>query len=252
MLVIENCNSLSELRQKLIDGEEVRTARQEPCEDAVSRQWLMECVNEGWIKFDTEKDENRFIHLVRDIAPPVNPQPCGDLISRKAILEEFENDQYHLEFCKEHHIERSISMEMVRIRLHDLPSVNPQPKTGHWIKIKPYPLQMHDYECSERTHETDDNTENYCSECGAKMVKPQESVADNAWLSTFEAIKKAYNAGVSEQEDVLDKIRAEIEALNPVDYVSMSSYEGHRGASDMKDDVLQIIDKYKSESEDKE
>ena len=42
--------------------------------DLISRQWLMECVNEGWIKFDTEKDENRFIHLVRDIAPPVTPQ----------------------------------------------------------------------------------------------------------------------------------------------------------------------------------
>ena len=37
--------------------------------DSISRQWLMECVNEGWIKFDTEKDKNRFIHLVRDIAP---------------------------------------------------------------------------------------------------------------------------------------------------------------------------------------
>lgn len=37
--------------------------------DLISRQWLMECVNEGWIKFDTEKDENIFIHLVRDIAP---------------------------------------------------------------------------------------------------------------------------------------------------------------------------------------
>ena len=49
--------------------------------------------------------------------------------------------------------------------------------------------------------------------------------------------------------ECIDKIIAEIEALNPVDYVSMSSYEGHRGASDMKDDVLQIIDKYKEESE---
>ena len=47
--------------------------------------------------------------------------------------------------------------------------------------------------------------------------------------------------------DVLDKSRAEIAALNPVDYVFMSSYEGHRGASDMKDDVLQIIDKYRGE-----
>jgi len=50
-----------------------------------------------------------------------------------------------------------------------------EPKTGHWVKIKPYPLQMHDYECSECGHETDDNTENYCSECGVKMIKSQES-----------------------------------------------------------------------------
>lgn len=42
--------------------------------DLISRQWLMECVNECWIKFDTEKDENRFIHLVRDIAPSAEPQ----------------------------------------------------------------------------------------------------------------------------------------------------------------------------------
>ena len=43
-------------------------------DDLISRQWLMECANEGWIKFDTEKDENRFIHLVRDIAPSVQEQ----------------------------------------------------------------------------------------------------------------------------------------------------------------------------------
>ena len=43
-------------------------------DDLISRQWLMECVNEGWIKFDTEKDENRFIHLVRDMAPSAQPE----------------------------------------------------------------------------------------------------------------------------------------------------------------------------------
>lgn len=42
--------------------------------DLISRQWLMERVEEGWIKFDTEKDENRFIHLVRDIAPSAQPE----------------------------------------------------------------------------------------------------------------------------------------------------------------------------------
>ena len=40
----------------------------------ISRQWLMECVEEGWIKFDTEKDKNKFIHLVRDTAPSAQPQ----------------------------------------------------------------------------------------------------------------------------------------------------------------------------------
>ena len=42
--------------------------------DLISRQRLMECVNEGWIKFDTEKDENKFIHLVRDMAPSAQPE----------------------------------------------------------------------------------------------------------------------------------------------------------------------------------
>ncbi len=42
--------------------------------DLIIRKWLMECVNEGWIKFDTEKDKNRFIHLVRDMAPSAQPK----------------------------------------------------------------------------------------------------------------------------------------------------------------------------------
>ena len=41
--------------------------------DLISRKWLMECIDEGWIKFETEKDENLFIHLVRDIAPSAQP-----------------------------------------------------------------------------------------------------------------------------------------------------------------------------------
>ena len=56
----------------------IKALEQEPCGDAISRQWLMECVNEGWIKFDTEKDENRFIHLVRDIAPSAQPEQHPD------------------------------------------------------------------------------------------------------------------------------------------------------------------------------
>ena len=69
---------------------------------------------------------------------------------------------------------------------------------------------------------------------------------DDGAKATYEHLKMCEE---EQETDVLDKIRAEIEALHPVDYVSMSSYEGHIGASDMKGDVLQIIDKYKAESD---
>ena len=62
-----------------------------------------------------------------------------------------------------------------------------------------------------------------------------------------ERLRKEVVASAKINRLVFDSVRAEIEALNPVDYVSMSSYEGHGGASDMKDDVLQIIDKYRNE-----
>ena len=42
-------------------------------QDLISRKWLMECIDEGWIKFDSEKDTNLYIHLVRDIAPSARP-----------------------------------------------------------------------------------------------------------------------------------------------------------------------------------
>lgn len=55
-------------------------------DDLISRQWLMECVNEGWIKFDTEKDKNRFIHLVRDVAPSAQPTLYGYNIEHLELI----------------------------------------------------------------------------------------------------------------------------------------------------------------------
>ena len=37
--------------------------------DLISRKYLLECAEEGWVMFDTERDKNLYIHLVRDIAP---------------------------------------------------------------------------------------------------------------------------------------------------------------------------------------
>ena len=78
-------------------------------------------------------------------------------------------------------------------------------------------------------------------EVNGKTYCVETLIADN------ERLRKDIIASAKINRLVLDSVRAKIEALNPVDYVSMSSYEGHRGASDMKDDVLQIIDKYRNE-----
>lgn len=43
----------------------------------ISREWLIEAVEEGWIKLDTQEDYNRIIHLVRDIAPSAQPTLFG-------------------------------------------------------------------------------------------------------------------------------------------------------------------------------
>lgn len=69
----------------------------------------------------------------------------------------------------------------------------------------------------------------------AKTFDILRFVADNAGLSIFEAIEKAYHMGVSEQECILNKIRAEIKTMS--------------GDIETIADVLTIIDKYKVETE---
>lgn len=50
-------------------------------------------------------------------------------------------------------------------------------------------------------------------------------VADNAGLSTFEAIEKAYNTGVSEQKAILDKIREIVDEWRSDTWTDNLSYE---------------------------
>ena len=71
-------------------------------------------------------------------------------------------------------------------------------------------------------------------------------VADNAWLSTFDAIEKAYNAGVSEQEVVLDKIRAEIENYCGLIKENHCKYCSYCNSVMGVREILELIDKYKA------
>ena len=72
-------------------------------------------------------------------------------------------------------------------------------------------------------------------------------VADNAGLSTFEALEKAYNLGVSEQEAVIDKIRAEINGMYRVILKDTPEDDWAVKWNNCLEEVLQIIDKYKAE-----
>lgn len=76
-------------------------------------------------------------------------------------------------------------------------------------------------------------------------------IADNAGLSIREAIEKAYNIGVSEQQPVLDKIRVEIDQLPTKTRVNWDGccpdidYPVISYVDVTKDKLLSIIDKYK-------
>ncbi len=75
-------------------------------------------------------------------------------------------------------------------------------------------------------------------------------VADNAGLSTFEAIEKAYHMGVSEQEHILDKIKAEIIKYEGDCRLSVDEYPSCKQCTDnVFESIYGIIDKYKGESE---
>ena len=98
----------------------------------------------------------------------------------------------------------------------------------------------------------------------AKSFDILHFVADNAGLSTFEAIEKAYNMGVSEQEQVLDKIRAEILEEKECAYADFERYKVEYLGQDQEDVLdslpqddfrygmeraIEIIGEYKAESE---
>ena len=65
------------------------------------------------------------------------------------------------------------ALETIDYKIGDLPSVTPQQKTGHWIRMKAYEK----WGCSEchTVFRFTFKEHDYCPNCGAKMVEPQES-----------------------------------------------------------------------------
>ena len=76
-------------------------------------------------------------------------EPCEDAISRQAVLDVIEREEFKGDAISE---------------IEKLSSVIPQPKTGRWIRC--YVIQ--EFKCSE-CRVCFRNTSNYCPNCGARM-----------------------------------------------------------------------------------
>ena len=123
-------------------------------DDLISRKWLME-IFENY-PFDTEKDKNRVIHVVRDTAPSVEPErKTGKLIEEINKMDRLYFDMQDGEI-------RVLPYENV-IRI--IQRIEPERKTGKWTDDGYCPF------CGYIQQWEDDN---YCGNCGAYLRGEEE------------------------------------------------------------------------------
>ena len=109
--------------------ENAPTIDPEPCEDAVSRQKLLDeysRLKENWNNVDNAVD--KCISVLKDL-PSVQPEPCEDAVSREAVsswLKQYGQDVLHGKY--------KFSLMYIWKNLMDLPSV--QPEIIHCLECK--------------------------------------------------------------------------------------------------------------------
>lgn len=97
-------------------------------------------------------------------------EPSGDLISRQAVYHIL--DEVGGDFDKPR--EAVVPVDYIADMVGELPPVTPQSKVGHWIKENPPMVEQYPF-CSECGFVNPfENALNYCPNCGARMVEPQE------------------------------------------------------------------------------
>lgn len=103
-------------------------------------------------------------------------EPCDDTISRQAVI-----DSLHNKFSDGFDSDRWWNSMSVLYAINKVPSVKPQPKTGHWIEQEDFNGDTY-HDCSKCGESfcliegtPTDNLYKYCPNCGAKMIEPQES-----------------------------------------------------------------------------
>lgn len=121
----------------------------------------------GVIEDETTLDGNEMRDLV-EFLTTLNQQPCEDCISRQAVKE----------ILHKRGQKAVITFEHFEELVNKLPPATPQPKTGHWIadvdRWGDIVTTVNGYRC-DKCNTFNSDKDNYCPNCGAKMVEPQES-----------------------------------------------------------------------------
>ena len=107
-------------------------------------------------EFDEEQEQLDFVQQHNKIPVTLT---VGDLISRQAVINIMANTNFWLS---------ADNWKELMEAIDSVPSIHPQPKTGHWIKYGKV------YQCSE-CEELSCCQGKFCNECGTKMVELQES-----------------------------------------------------------------------------
>lgn len=133
----------------------------------------------------------------------VDQEPCEDAISRQAVIDTIERWLS----CDDYNEAERYIMKAVRNILYEFPSVNPQPKMGHWRAIY-QGEEIIDYRCSEcefgNTFGQSTYRMNFCPNCGAKMVEPQETETWNGIHGQIIAPKGTFERIFNDVDDDSD------------------------------------------------
>ena len=157
------------------------------CEDAISRADAIDVVHEYFEKYlklnddicldgirslpsvtpqetETEYEEIDFVQEHKKIPITLDLTPTEDAISRQAVLT-------YIECILTHGMGKKKSFEFIKKYVEKQSPATSQPKMGRWIH---FAWSDDCSECGWSTGKYESPT-NYCPNCGAKMVEPQES-----------------------------------------------------------------------------
>ena len=150
--------------------------------------------NNGKTACKCAEEHRQLAEWLKDYKRLLEQKPCGkdinvpatDTISRQAV--DALVDELARTISDERcFISRGRSTATIMQDILDLPSVNPQPKTGHWSRktkvdaydiagVKTWGIKCQCDRCDLTTIVVEDfGYYNYCPNCGVKMIEPQES-----------------------------------------------------------------------------